>query len=86
MGSNKAVKSPQANEERTFHVHMLVESLWILQKIHSIIVFSFKLVFKLFLIFHQISGTCAYKIVLMKKCNVLNHSTFHTFSFQKWYS
>ena len=32
MISDKAVKSPQAGKERTFHVHMLVESLCILGK------------------------------------------------------
>ena len=58
---DKAVNSSQVNKERTFHVHMLVERLCILRKIHFTIVFPSQACSYLFLILHQISGSCAFE-------------------------
>ena len=62
--SFKAVNSHQVNKERAFHVHLLMESFCIV----------FQNTFNdkasglaLFLIFHQISGSCSYKIVLIER-------------------
>ena len=64
----KAVNSPQVNKERTFHVHLLLESFCIvIQKYILQQGFSLSLVLNLFLIFHQISRSSSYKIVLIEK-------------------
>ena len=57
--SDKAVNAPQAGKERTFHVHMFVETLCIVDLKYVLpqcLILSF--VLKFFLIFHQISGSC----------------------------
>ena len=64
MRSYRAVNSPQANKERTLHVHMLLESLCILCKNAFLNCSSAS---GLFLIFDQISGSCSYKVVVIKK-------------------
>ena len=57
-----AVNSPQNNKERTFHVHLLVESDCIaLQKYILRQGFRLSLVLNLFLSFHHISGLYFYK-------------------------
>ena len=63
--SLKAISSLQANKERTFRVHLRKDSLCIVfHKIH----FTTRLQpLALFLIFLQISGSCSYEIVLIKK-------------------
>ena len=67
MRSYKAVNSSQANKERTFYVHVLVESFCILHKNKILqLFFSLMLVLNLLLIFHQISGPCFYNTVLIK--------------------
>ena len=64
--SEKAVNSPKASRERIFHVHMLVESLCIIVQQYILQQsFSLNLVLHVFLIFHQNSGSCSYKIVLV---------------------
>ena len=66
--SAKAANSPQVNKERTFHDHLLMESFCIIfQKYILRQGFRLSLVLNLFLILHQSSGSCYYKIVLMKK-------------------
>ena len=66
--SDKAVNSLQANKERIFHVHMLVESLCIaIQKYVLWQCSGLKLVLNFFLMFHQTSGLCSYKIFLIKR-------------------
>ena len=80
MRSEKGVHSPQANKERTLHVHMLVESIYYLFSIYLLLAFCAKmhvavvlqpLACSKFLISKfpnfQISGLCSYKIVLIKK-------------------
>ena len=66
--SLKAVNSAQVNKERTFLVHFLMGSFCIVIQAY-ILRQSFRpsLVLNLFLIFHQISGSCSYKIVLIMK-------------------
>ena len=72
MRSGKAVNSSQAKMERTFHAHMLVESLCILCR-HTLYSCSSALGLFLicFLVFCRISGSCSYKIVLVKKKSVV---------------
>ena len=60
MRNDKAVNFPQANKRRTVRVHMLVESLCILRK-NTFYNCSTASGCTLFLIFHQISGSCSYK-------------------------
>ena len=63
-----AVNSPQAKKERAFHFLSLVESLCIVfQKYFLRQGFRLSLVLNLFLIFHQISGSRSYRIVLIEK-------------------
>ena len=65
--SDKAFDSPQARKEKKFHVHMLVESLYIVVPIYTLRqYFSLKLVLSLFLSLYQISDLCSYKIFLIK--------------------
>ena len=65
---DKAFNSPQVSKERMFHIHLLVESYWIVFRKY-ILRQGFKLSFvlNLFLIFHQISGLFSHKIVLIKR-------------------
>ena len=66
--SVKAVNSPQVNKERTFRVHLLVESFCIsIQKYILQQGFRLSRVLKMFLTFHHISSSCCYKIVLIKE-------------------
>ena len=69
--SVKAVNSPQLNNEKTFHVHLLVESS---TSFCRNTFYNKASGSALFLIFHQISGSCSSKVVLMKKveCIVLD--------------
>ena len=69
--SFKAVNSPQVNKERSFHVHLLVESFSIIsQKYFLRQGFSLNLVLNLLLILQQMSGSLSYRIVLIdKECN-----------------
>ena len=67
MISVKAVNSPQANKERAFHVHMLVENVCILRENQ---VYNCSSASGLFLIFRQILGSCSYNIVLVNKKSV----------------
>ena len=65
--SVKAVTSLQIKKERTFHVHLLVECFCVaFQKYILRQGFKFSFALPLLLIFHQISGSCFYKIVLIK--------------------
>ena len=67
----KVVNSPQASWERIFHVHLLVENFCIVfQKYILRQGFGLSLALNLFLIFHQISGSCSYEIVLIKRKSV----------------
>ena len=89
MRSDKAVNSPQANKERTLHVHMSVESLRILlPKCILQLFFNLRLVINLFLIFHQISGSCSYKVVLMSVtptfCSMLKNLACFHWIFDRW--
>ena len=71
--SVKAVNSPQVAKERTFHVHLLVESVCIdFQKFILRQSFRLSLVLNLFLIFHRNSCPCSYNNVLIKKCGFLS--------------
>ena len=66
--SIKAVSSPQIEKERTFHVHLLMESFYVIFKKYVLGQgFSLSFVLNLFLIFHQISGSCSYRMVLLEK-------------------
>ena len=66
--STECVNSPQVNKERKLHAHLLVESFCIVfQKYILRQRFRVSVVPKLFLIFHQISGLCSYKMVPIKK-------------------
>ena len=71
MRNDKALNSPQANWEKTFHGQMLMESLCILRKNTF---YNCSSASGLFLIFHQISGSCSYKIThINKECNTKCH-------------
>ena len=75
MTSDKAVNFPLANMERTFHVHMLEESLSIIvQKYVSQQCFSLSLGRNLLLIFPLTSGSCSYKIIFVKKSAIISLS------------
>ena len=57
-GSAKAVDSLQVKKERTFHVHLLVDSFCIVFQKYSLRQdFRLSFVLNLFLILHQISGS-----------------------------
>ena len=64
----KVVNSLQDNKERIFHVHMLVESVGIVikNKFYDSVSDSIeaKLFLSIFLMFHQISGSCSLKLFL----------------------
>ena len=61
------VDSPQDGNKRMLHVHLLVESIYIIfQKYILRQGFRLGLVLNLFLIFHQTSGLCSYKVVPIK--------------------
>ena len=61
--SDKAVSSPQASEERTFHVNCQWRAHASLPKST---VYGSASVSALFLNFHQMSGSCSNTIVLIK--------------------
>ena len=62
-----AVNSSQVNKERTFHVHLLMESFCIVfQKYILRLGFRLGLVLTVFLISHQYSGSRSYKTILIK--------------------
>ena len=61
-----AVSSPHPDKGRTFHIHLLVESFCIIVQ-KNLQGFRHSFVLNLFLIFHQISVSCSYKIVPIKK-------------------
>ena len=64
----KAVSSPQVNKERIFHAYLLVESFChVFQKYLLRQSFRLSIDLNLFLIFHQISGSFSYKIVLIRE-------------------
>ena len=65
--SVKAVMSLQVNKKRTFHVHMLMDNFSIV--FHKYILRPGFMLGRilLFLIFHQISDSCSYKIIQLKK-------------------
>ena len=65
--SDKAVSSLKVNKERKFHAHMLDKRLCIIVQKHVLRqCFRFKLVLNLLLMFHQTSGSCSYRIDLIK--------------------
>ena len=62
-----AVRSPQASKERTFHVYVLLKNLCIV--VHEYIVrqcFSLSPVHNFF---HQVSGSCFYKVAHINEEN-----------------
>ena len=73
--SVKAVNSPQVNKERTFHISLfrkafasLIRSIFYNKASDSalFLIYSY-FILNLFLIFHQILGSCSYKINLLKR-------------------
>ena len=73
----KAVNSPQVNKDRAFNIHFVVESFCIVFQKY-ILRQGFRLsLLNLFLIIHQISGSCSYNIVLIKReCKLLSLQIF----------
>ena len=68
MRSDKAVNSPRANNERTFHgLYVAGKLMHLAQKYILELYFSLRLALDFFSVFHQISSSCSYKIVLIKK-------------------
>ena len=62
MCGEKAMNSSQANKERAFHVHMLVETSFIFKMIlHNNTLYNCSSASGLFLIFHQSAGLRSYK-------------------------
>ena len=67
--SVKAVNSPQVNKERTFDVHLLVKSFYIIFQIYILRQdLKVSLVLNLFLVFYQLSDSCIKKRVIA--CNI----------------
>ena len=70
--SVEAVDSPQLKKERTFHVHLSLESFGIIFHIYILRQgFRLSFVLNLFLIFYQISVSCFYKKQLYRNSDVL---------------
>ena len=65
---DKVANSPQASNEKAFHVSMLLESRrTVVQKYILGQCFGLTLALNLHLVFHPISGSCSYKLALKEQ-------------------
>ena len=72
--SIKAVNSPQVNKERAFHAHLSMASFCtVFQKCVLRQGFRLSLLLNLFLILHQVSGLCSYRIVLIRRKSIIDY-------------